>query len=120
MAKSRKTATKNSADLLPRFARFHRNNPEIYVLFKRFARMLISRGVNKTSAWLIMNRIRWEIEVETYGDVFKICNDYFAPYARMFLLEHPEHAGLFRTKRMKAGNEPKPRFLRSLLRHSKR
>lgn len=101
--------------LLEKFERYHRNNPLVYALFKQFAERLISRGLRKTSAWLIMNRIRWEINVETYGDEFKICNDYFALYARLFITERPEHRDLFNIKRMKPCNEPRAEWLQSLL-----
>lgn len=102
-------------NLLTRFATFHANNPVVYELFKQFAMRLAARGFRKTSHWLIMNRIRWEINVETYGDDFKISNDYFAPYARLFVAEHPEHRDLFRFKRMKPGNEPSVEWLLTLL-----
>jgi hypothetical protein len=101
--------------LLEKFARYHRNNPLVYALFKQFAERLIARGLRKTSAWLIMNRIRWEINVETYGDEFKICNDYFALYARLFIAERPEHRDLFNIKRMKPGNEPSVDWLLTLV-----
>lgn len=109
------TNSATQENLLTRFARFHHENPVVYTLFKQFAMRIVQRGLRKTSAWLIMNRIRWEINVETYGDEFKICNDYFAPYARMFIAEHPEHRDLFNIKRMKPGNEPNPEWLLSLL-----
>lgn len=98
-----------------RFARFHRNNPIVYSLFKQFAMRIVSRGLRKTSHWLIMNRIRWEMNVETYGDEFKICNDYFAFYARLFIVEHPQHSDLFKIKRMKPGNEPSAEWFSTLL-----
>lgn len=101
--------------LLEKFERYHRNNPTVYALFTQFAERLVARGLRKTSAWLIMNRIRWEINVETYGDEFKIGNDYFALYARLFIAEHPEHENLFNIKRMKPGNEPSREWLLSLL-----
>jgi hypothetical protein len=102
--------------LLEKFARYHRNNPHVYALFRRFTFAIIERGHRRTSVWLIMNRIRWEMTVETYGDEFKICNDYFALYARMFVVENPQHATLFKLKTMKAGNEPSIPWLQDLLR----
>jgi hypothetical protein len=102
--------------LLTKFERFHRTNPMIYDMFKRFATRLRERGARRASAWLIMNRIRWEVNVETYGDDFKICNNYFALYARLFVTEHPEQLGFFKFKQMKDGNEPSVEWLRALLR----
>jgi hypothetical protein len=102
--------------LLTKFERYHRNNPHVYDLFKRYAFAIIQRGIRRTSVWLIMNRIRWEMTVETYGDEFKICNDYFALYARMFVVENPDYRDLFQLKTMKAGNEPAEDWLQNLLR----
>ena len=62
-----------------------------------------------------MNRIRWELNVETHGDDFKICNDYFAFYARLFIIEHPDQGDLFTIKRMKPGNEPPPEWFHAIL-----
>ena len=101
--------------LLQKFERYHTNNPHVYKLFKRYAFAIVQRGIRHTSVWLIMNRIRWEMTVETHGDEFKICNDYFALYARMFVVENPEHGGLFKLKAMKAGNEPSVAWLQNLL-----
>jgi hypothetical protein len=41
------------------------------------------------SAWLIVNRIRWETTVETSSGDFKISNNFIAYYARLFMDEHP-------------------------------
>ena len=62
----------------------------------------IHRGHRNLSAWLIVNRIRWETSVETQGDDFKINNDYIAYYARLFMHHYPEYQGFFRTKTLKS------------------
>lgn len=89
---------------------WHLENPEVWEYFKRFAFEVISHGKTKTSHWLIINRIRWEIFISTTRvtrfnadgepEDFKICNDYFAFYARLWKHMYPEHAKLLKTKRM--------------------
>lgn len=80
------------------FERFHAENPHIYDLFCRFADELIQRGRQHYSARLICSRIVWHIDTTTTGDGFKI-NDHHSPfYARLWLEEHPEHEGFFRTR----------------------
>jgi hypothetical protein len=64
---------------------WHKKNPHVYELFKRFSMQAINCGHRNLSAWLIVNRIRWETSVETQGDDFKINNDYIAYYARLFM-----------------------------------
>lgn len=80
---------------------WHKQNPHVYELFKQFTLRAINRGHKNLSAWLIVNRIRWETSIETTGVDFKISNDYIAFYARLFMAEHPQYDGFFRIKEMK-------------------
>jgi hypothetical protein len=81
---------------------WHRANPHVYELFKRFTMQAINRGHRNLSAWLIVNRIRWETSIETTGDDFKISNDFIAYYSRLFMHDHPQYKGFFRTKTLKS------------------
>ena len=88
--------------LTDKFNQYHKDNPQVYELFKCFTFMAIRRGHNRLSAWMIANRIRWETSIETFTvDEYKISNDYIALYARMFMRDHPEYDGFFKTKEMK-------------------
>tara|TARA_S200002703_G_C3770242_1_gene237139 strand:+ start:254 stop:544 length:291 start_codon:yes stop_codon:yes gene_type:complete len=87
--------------LMNRFNNFNRDNPEVYELFKRFTFQAINKGHTRLSAWMIANRIRWETQIETVNDDYKIGNDYIALYSRKFMKDYPEHDGFFRTKPMK-------------------
>ena len=80
---------------------WHKDNPHVYELFERFTMQAINRGHNRLSAWLIVNRIRWETIIETTGEDFKISNNYIAYYSRLFMAMNPEYAGFFRTKALK-------------------
>jgi len=84
-----------------RWLEWHRDNPHVYELFKEFTFQAIDRGHKRLSAWLVVNRIRWETAVETNGGDFKISNDFIAYYSRLFMDEHPEFRGFFRTKPLK-------------------
>jgi hypothetical protein len=84
-----------------RWLEWHRQNPHVYRLFKEFTFQAISRGHKRLSAWLVVNRIRWETSVETLGGDFKISNNFIAYYARLFMEEFPLHRGFFRTKPLK-------------------
>lgn len=81
---------------------WHKQNPHVYQLFKRFTIQAIDAGHKNLSAWLIINRIRWETSIETKGDDFKISNDYIAYYSRLFMHDFPQYKGFFRTKQLKA------------------
>lgn len=87
-------------ELLNAWMRWHKDNPDFYHLFCRFTRQAISRGHKNLSAWLVVNRIRWETSIVTKGDEFKIRNDYIALYSRLFMQDNPEYKGFFRTRVM--------------------
>jgi hypothetical protein len=80
---------------------WHKANPHVYDMFERFTFDAIGKGHKRLSAWLIVNRIRWETMVETSGDDFKISNDFIAYYARLFMHRHPQYEGFFRTKQLR-------------------
>jgi len=91
-----------------RWLDWHAANPHVYELFKHFAFEAIGKGHKRLSAWLVVNRIRWETTVETSGDDFKLSNDFIAYYARLFMDDYPEHRGFFRTKPLKEERESVP------------
>lgn len=81
--------------LRERFEEFHRRNPEVYRLFVRFSRRAKEAGRVRFSADAVLHRIRWEVEVETRGDSFKINNDWAAFYARKAMTEFADLDGFF-------------------------
>lgn len=87
--------------LKERWQCWHNENPQVWNLFERFTKQAIQRGHTRLSAWLIVNRIRWETSVETTGKDFKISNNYVAFYSRHFMEKYPQYEGFFVTKRMK-------------------
>ena len=52
---------------------WHKKNPDVYKLFVKYSFEAINSGRRRYSQWAIINRIRWNKEVETTGcDEFKI------------------------------------------------
>ena len=88
-------------DLKDKWWAWHKENPEFYELFKKFTFQAIQKGHRRLSAWLIVNRLRWETMIVTTGNEYKISNDFIALYARLFMHEYPDYKGFFRTKPMK-------------------
>lgn len=101
--KESSTIEPKHSELKAKWWRWHKENPHVYDLFKRFSLQAINKGHKRLSAWLIVNRIRWETSIETTGSDFKISNDFIAFYARLFMHEHPEYVGFFLTKQMTRG-----------------
>ena len=81
-------------------------NIHVYDLFCKFTLQAIESGKKKISHWLIVNRLRWEVEIETNGMCeqdkdYKISNDYIAFLARDFVKDYPQHSEIFNLKQMK-------------------
>ena len=81
--------------VLVRFKAWHMVNPEIYEQFEHLALHMIVSGRKKYSAEIIINKIRWEHDIKTDGDVFKINNDFKAIMARLFIYNNPNYDGFF-------------------------
>lgn len=97
--------TKNLFDnidkvLIKKFMLYNHDNPHIFTEFERYARE-IKAHCDKCSAWLIINRIRWDHSIKTNGNKFKISNDFIALFARKLIMERPEFEGFFTLRPMK-------------------
>ena len=98
---ARNDKTRSRADqILSAFIVWHRSNPGVWELFKRFTFEAINAGRKSYSARFIVGRIRWHVEITTKGDELKI-NDHHSPYyGRMFHAKYPQHDGFFRNRNL--------------------
>lgn len=85
-------------DLAPHIAsaffQYHKENPEIFELFKKFASRVKTSGRKFYGAKAIMEKIRWEINIERSGD-FKVNDHHTSCYVRLLILEDPSYADFF-------------------------
>lgn len=86
--------------LLKRFKIHHDTNPEIWMEFKRMAFQMISVR-NKYSHVSMIEVIRWNRNLVSSGEPFKVNNDYKALYARLMIYHFPQFEGFFELRRMK-------------------
>lgn len=84
--------------ILEKFLEFHAANPLVWDLFQRFTFEALRRGRARYSADMVVQRIRWHVDVETANGEVKINNNFPPYYARMFHAKYPQHAGLFETR----------------------
>jgi hypothetical protein len=87
--------------LVKKFYEYHRANPHIFDDFKRLAGEMRKTGRSRYGAWVIVQRIRWDRDMASVGDVFRINNDYIALYARLLVYEDPSYVGFFEMRAMK-------------------
>lgn len=91
------------------FPAYHYQNPQIYELFKIYTNKALQRGFKNFSAEFVFNIIRWESNISTTDPMnFKLNNNYKAFYSRMYMNEHPQYVGFFRTRKSKFDNIKKP------------
>lgn len=90
-----------STELIADFEEYHRQNPHIYQKFAEKAAVARSSGRNCYSAWVIINVLRWEHDIQTASIEFKISNDHIAMYARCLVWNDPTFEGFFSLKQMK-------------------
>lgn len=101
-------------NLRDEFLKWHEANPAVYRHVCRFADAAIAHGYRRFSIDCIWEKVRWEIvmstEPTTEGEErFKLPHNHRAYYARMWLDDHPEHEGFFRTARLRSESPPAPR-----------
>jgi 3-methyladenine DNA glycosylase AlkC len=83
------------------FWHFHKKNPSVYQLYKRFASELVAAGVTRLSSDAILHRVRWETTIKTQSkDRFKVNNNYTAYYARLYVRDHPQYAKMFERRKL--------------------
>ena len=85
-------------DNYTKWQRFHRDNPHVYELIKRFTQQAIDAGFQHYGIQSVAERVRWHTMIETDGEPLKLNNNHTAYYARLYMEEHPEHDGFFRTR----------------------
>lgn len=79
------------------FEVFHRENPEIYELFEKFA-LQAAKVRTRFAARAVFQRIRWETVIDPACPDYKLDDGWCSHYARLFMREHPELEGFFETR----------------------
>jgi hypothetical protein len=86
-------------DLERHFFEYHRANPHVYKLFKKFADDVRKAGYKRYSCRTILHRVRWEKDVKTTEadgrTPFKINNNFSPYYARLLMEKNSEFAKFF-------------------------
>ena len=88
---------KEYTQITNQFINFHKQNPNVYNLFKRFTKQAINAGHTHLSSEMIINRIRWETSITT-NEEYKINNIYKPYYSRMFMNDFPKYNKIFRMR----------------------
>lgn len=88
--------------VVKRFKRFNRKNPTVFKQFKELAFKMLATGRAKYSARTIIEVMRWEYDLQTVGEVFKINGDFVPMYVRMLIHENPEFGDFFELRKVRS------------------
>jgi hypothetical protein len=84
-----------------RFEEFCRRNPRVYSLICEHARRLKAAGRSRYSIKTIWAVMRWESDVRTFGERFKLDDRYYSRFARLVMQREPDLAGFFATRELR-------------------
>ena len=90
---------------------FHRDNPQVYELFKQYTGRARRSGRKHFGVGAVWERLRWETQIETVNDEFKLNNNHRAYYARKYMRDFPEAQGFFRTRVVRR-EDPNDKYIR--------
>lgn len=77
------------------FLRFHAENPDVYIELRTLARQMRATGRERYSINGLFEVLRWQRDIVTRGDSFKLNNNHRAFYARTLMTYEPDLAGMF-------------------------
>jgi hypothetical protein len=84
------------------FERWLEQNPELWSLIRRYAYRALESGRSRFGIAAIVERVRWEVEIEGRGEPFKLTNNYRSRIVRKLIAEEPAFAELFETRRLRS------------------
>lgn len=82
------------------FEKYHRENPQIWEGFVKYANEAKRKGFQNYSAYGIFEILRWHTPI-TGNDAYKLNNTFRPEYARKLMEEQPEFLGFFRIRELK-------------------
>jgi len=104
-------------DTIQAFKTYHEAHPKLYELFKKYAYQMKNSGRKYYGAQSIVERIRWDMNINHNSDEFKINNNFSSMYSRLLISDYPEFKDFFRTRKTRGQRRPyfdKPDLQRSL------
>lgn len=90
------------SNVVVRFKTFHQKNPHIYKEFTALAYDMRNTGRTRYSGRTIIEKMRWDYDIKTKGDVFKVNDDFVPIYVRVLIHERPEFETFFELRRVRS------------------
>lgn len=90
------------SELDKKFWAFHKENPQVFEKLEELALQAYTHGRKKIGIGMIFEVLRWNSNMSTSGDNYKLNNSYRSRYVRILIDKHPEYKNLFETRRIKS------------------
>lgn len=85
-----------------RFEAFHQANPWVYTQLVALARYAVARGKTKLGIKSLIERLRWDFELSSNGQPWKLNNSFSSRYARKIMAECPDLTDVFELRALRA------------------
>jgi hypothetical protein len=92
----------SAAGIRERFNQYHQQHPEVAQKLAELAFEVKQRGFKRYGIKGLFERLRWHYHIERGDDAFMLNNSLTAHYARLLMEMHPELAGFFETREIRA------------------
>lgn len=86
------------ATIQERFEAFHELNPHVLDALETLVRQFLESGRERLAIGALFERLRWEHDVRTTGDPFRLNNNYRSRYVRLMVERHPGWEPVFATR----------------------
>jgi len=98
------------AQMLEEFEAWLQEHPGVWGLFCRFTREAKAAGKRSYGAQVVVERMRWHVEIDTGGDSVKVNNNHVAFLSRLWNMLHPPANGdrpFYRTRICRSADRPR-------------
>ena len=92
----------SDATIQARFEEFHRANPFVYDELVKLAEQYQRRGYSHIGIGHLVEIVRWQRNMATVGDDFKLNNNFRSRYVRLLIEQRPDLAPMFETRELRA------------------
>ena len=84
------------------FRAFHAANLHVYENLVRLTRQAVQNGRRRIGIGMLFEVLRWNYVMSSSGSDFKLNNNYRSHYVRLIIKLHPEWAGMFELRELRA------------------
>ena len=85
-----------------RFARFDAAHPEVFTALRGLALERVQAGAERLGIKALWEEARWCLGLRCGDGLYKLNNDYTAPFARKLMAEEPELEGVFEVRQRRS------------------